>query len=321
MVSMGLYRSWERITFALWGSSVRIRSGPPKLEIAAVKTAAISHLTTEIPQTDFCFDHLAGTPSRECPSFLFSAAQNLRGFLRNPGYDGDPASAYDHFMRRAMFLQRIEEDLSSRALNILLSFKLLNPAEPHFPPWAADHLAQGRRNSYGVLCVSRDQEVISHSAFWAGENGYRFILNPFDSKQSFFELQEKGLRLFPGTVIVKHHTLSPLQVIAQFFVPYILDAFRRTLSNTLHAETVVGIQKNNLTGCQYQLTPKENPSERSAFKSPNFPKSPMSPAYRSCIHSLTFSNAHDRCSSSDRRNTTISSIDISLSLQGIPPRR
>ena len=139
----------------MWGSSVRIRSGPPKLEIAAVKTAAISHLTTEIPQTDFCFDHLTDTPSRECPSFLFSAAQNLRGFLRNPGYDGDPASAYDHFMRRAMFLQRIEEDLSSRALNILLSFKLLNPAEPHFPPRAADHLAQGRRNLYGVLCVMR----------------------------------------------------------------------------------------------------------------------------------------------------------------------
>ena len=36
------------------GSGVRSSSGPPKMEIAAVKTAAISRLTTEIPQTDFC---------------------------------------------------------------------------------------------------------------------------------------------------------------------------------------------------------------------------------------------------------------------------
>lgn len=43
---------------------------PPKLEIAAVKTAAISRLTTEIPQTDFCFDHLKGTPFSEGVPFL-----------------------------------------------------------------------------------------------------------------------------------------------------------------------------------------------------------------------------------------------------------
>ena len=55
--------------------------GSTKMEIAAVKTAAISHLTTEIPQTDFCFDHLTGTPERGCPPFLFSTAQNLRGFF------------------------------------------------------------------------------------------------------------------------------------------------------------------------------------------------------------------------------------------------
>ena len=36
--------------------SIPIRS--TKMEIAAVETAAISSLTTEIPQTDFCFDHL-----------------------------------------------------------------------------------------------------------------------------------------------------------------------------------------------------------------------------------------------------------------------
>ena len=149
------------------------------MEIAVVYTTAISRLTTEIPQTDFCFDHLRGTPFSGVPAFLFTAAQKLRGFLRNLGYDGDLASAYDHFMRRTMFLQRIEEVQSSRDLkasqDILLSFKLLNPAEPHFPPRAADHFAQGRRNSYGVLCVSRDQEVISHSAFWAGKNGYRLF--------------------------------------------------------------------------------------------------------------------------------------------------
>ena len=51
---------------------------PPKLEIAAVKTTAISHLTTEIPQTDFCFDHLKGTPWGSALLFLFTAAQILR---------------------------------------------------------------------------------------------------------------------------------------------------------------------------------------------------------------------------------------------------
>lgn len=34
-------------------------------------TTAISRLTTEIPQTDFRFDHLKGTPFRkECPLFV-----------------------------------------------------------------------------------------------------------------------------------------------------------------------------------------------------------------------------------------------------------
>ena len=52
------------------GSGVRSSSGPPKMEIAAVKTAAISRLTTEIPQTDFCFDHLKGTPFSEGVPFI-----------------------------------------------------------------------------------------------------------------------------------------------------------------------------------------------------------------------------------------------------------
>ena len=47
------------------------------IENAAVKTAAFSRLTTEIPQTDFCFDRLKGTLFRkECP-FLFTVPQNL----------------------------------------------------------------------------------------------------------------------------------------------------------------------------------------------------------------------------------------------------
>lgn len=46
-----------------------------KREIAVVFTTAISHLTTEIPQTGFGFDHLKGTPFRgECPSFVYSGA-------------------------------------------------------------------------------------------------------------------------------------------------------------------------------------------------------------------------------------------------------
>ena len=40
------------------------------MEIAAVKTAAISHLTTEIPQTDFCLTTwrapLSGVPALFC---------------------------------------------------------------------------------------------------------------------------------------------------------------------------------------------------------------------------------------------------------------
>ena len=67
--------------FASVRSRVRSPSSPPKMEIAAVKTAAISRLTTEIPQTDFCFDYLTGAPFGECPSFLFSAAQVLRGIF------------------------------------------------------------------------------------------------------------------------------------------------------------------------------------------------------------------------------------------------
>ena len=40
------------------------------MEIAAVKTAAISRLTTEIPQTDFCFDHRKGIPCFKGMPFL-----------------------------------------------------------------------------------------------------------------------------------------------------------------------------------------------------------------------------------------------------------
>ena len=59
--------------------SIPIRS--TKLEIAAVKTAAISHLTTEIPQTDFRFDHLAGTPSQECPPYFVYSSTEFEGLL------------------------------------------------------------------------------------------------------------------------------------------------------------------------------------------------------------------------------------------------
>ena len=41
-----------------------------KMEIAVVFTTAISRLTTEIPQTDFCFDHLKGTPFSEGVPFI-----------------------------------------------------------------------------------------------------------------------------------------------------------------------------------------------------------------------------------------------------------
>ena len=48
------------------------------MEIAVVKTTAISRLTTEIPQTDFCFDHLKGTSFSEgVPFICFIIPQDL----------------------------------------------------------------------------------------------------------------------------------------------------------------------------------------------------------------------------------------------------
>ena len=61
--------------FASQRSRVRSPSSPPKMEIAVVKTTAISRLTTEIPQIGFDFDHLKGTPFRkEYPSFVSCGA-------------------------------------------------------------------------------------------------------------------------------------------------------------------------------------------------------------------------------------------------------
>ena len=60
--------------------SIPIRS--TKMEIAVVKTTAISRLTTEIPQTGFGFDHLKGTPFRkECSSFVYCPAKSEVAFL------------------------------------------------------------------------------------------------------------------------------------------------------------------------------------------------------------------------------------------------
>ena len=64
------------------GSGVRSSSGPPKMEIAVVKTTAISHLTTEIPQTDFCFDHRKGIPClMGMPFLLVYSPVKSEGFL------------------------------------------------------------------------------------------------------------------------------------------------------------------------------------------------------------------------------------------------
>ena len=64
-------RKLESAAFASQRSRVRSPSSPPKMEIAVVKTTAISRLTTEIPQTGFGFDHLKGAPFRkECPLFV-----------------------------------------------------------------------------------------------------------------------------------------------------------------------------------------------------------------------------------------------------------
>ena len=54
-----------------------------KMEIAVVFTTAISRLTTEIPQTDFCFDHLKGTSFSEgVPFLVYCPAKSEVTFLR-----------------------------------------------------------------------------------------------------------------------------------------------------------------------------------------------------------------------------------------------
>ena len=62
------YNSPEDLIEANILSSIVLRCS--KMEIAAVKTAAISHLTTEIPQTDFCLTTwrapLSGVPALFC---------------------------------------------------------------------------------------------------------------------------------------------------------------------------------------------------------------------------------------------------------------
>ena len=56
------------------------------MEIAVVKTTAISRLTTEIPQTGFSLDHLKGAPfQKECP-LLFTVPQGL-SFLQISLYE------------------------------------------------------------------------------------------------------------------------------------------------------------------------------------------------------------------------------------------
>ena len=65
--------------------SIPIRS--TKMEIAAVKTAAISSLTTEIPQTDSYFDHWKGTSFSEgVPFICFITPQDL-SFLQISLYE------------------------------------------------------------------------------------------------------------------------------------------------------------------------------------------------------------------------------------------
>ena len=57
------------------------------MEIAVVYTTAISRLTTEIPQTDFCFDHLKGTSFSEgVPFICFITPQDL-SFLQISLYE------------------------------------------------------------------------------------------------------------------------------------------------------------------------------------------------------------------------------------------
>ena len=85
---------WACHTHSPGERTVRIRKvvgsipiGSTKMEIAAVFTAAISRLTTEIPQTGFSFDHWKGTPFSEgVPFICFITPQDL-SFLQISLYD------------------------------------------------------------------------------------------------------------------------------------------------------------------------------------------------------------------------------------------
>ena len=55
------------------------------IENAAVKTAAFSRLTTEIPQTDFRFDHLTGTPFSGVPAFFVYSGPEVEGLSSESG--------------------------------------------------------------------------------------------------------------------------------------------------------------------------------------------------------------------------------------------
>ena len=55
------------------------------MEIAVVYTTAISRLTTEIPQTDFCFDHLRGTPFSGVPAFFVYSGPEVEGLSSESG--------------------------------------------------------------------------------------------------------------------------------------------------------------------------------------------------------------------------------------------
>ena len=69
----------ESVRFASerFGSSILL--GSTNLRKITAKLAVIFRLTTEIPQTDFCFDHLTGTPSQECPPYFVYSGPEFEG--------------------------------------------------------------------------------------------------------------------------------------------------------------------------------------------------------------------------------------------------
>ena len=70
--------------------------------------------------------YCAGAAAAAC---AFLLARYSHAFMRS--YGGDPARVYDRFVRRTLLLQRIEEVLSPRELNLVRGYLGIGQPNEH----------------------------------------------------------------------------------------------------------------------------------------------------------------------------------------------